>query len=258
MRKSRWKQAAAETDKTTLLWALLAAASGLLLLWAATSDLLNPAWQAIVNNVGGLIIATAVLSSGWELAGRRAFTRELLAKTQLRSDVVRSGLQRVTDQYLEEVEWEDLIEPATKVDVVVAYANTWRNTHMARLHKVARRPGTRIRIFLPDPEDEQTMETLAGRFSTTPEELRSRIGQAIEDFSQLPVQGGGDVEILVRPGDAVFSCYRFDGRAVITLYSHGGKRRHSVPTFVVAQGELWDFVYKEIQAIKSQSRSVLS
>jgi hypothetical protein len=58
----------------------------------------------------------------------------------------------------------------------------------------------------------------------------------------------------VRAGDAVFSCYRFDSQAVLTLYSHGRERRNQVPTLVVRGGELFDFVYNEIAAIAEQSR----
>ena len=47
------------------------------------------------------------------------------------------------------------------------------------------------------------------------------------------------VQVYLRKGDLVFSCYRFDSRAVLTLYSHSKERRTSVPTFVTRNGSLF-------------------
>jgi hypothetical protein len=67
------------------------------------------------------------------------------------------------------------------------------------------------------------------------------------------VPGGADVEVYHRSGHWLFSCYRFDQTAVVTLYSHQ-RLRVSVPTIVVRDGgSFYDFIRKELEAIKSQS-----
>jgi hypothetical protein len=168
---------------------------------------------------------------------------------------VGSGLQRITDQYLEDVEWADLIEGSQKVDIVVHYANTWRNTHSQRLRAVAANKKARMRVFLPDPDDSQTLITLARRFDRPAEDIGKDIRQAISDFKDMHTPGGADVQVYVRTGDMVFSCYRFDSRAVLAMYSHS-RRRSLVPTFVVGSGTIWDFVYGEVQEIQKQSRQI--
>jgi hypothetical protein len=212
--------------------------------------------QATLNQVAGLIIATGLLSVGWELVGKRHFAAEVLAKAQLSAEVVDAGILRITDQYLDDIEWSELFDGVSKLDIAVAYGRTWRNTHAERLRAVSRRKGTRIRVFLPDPEDAMTMQVLAHRFDMTVSELQATVREAIRDFSNFKQQDGGDVKVYVRSGDAVFSCYRFDGRAVLTMYSHGKKRRTSVPTLVVRNGKLYQFVYDELSAIETQSRQV--
>lgn len=58
-----------------------------------------------------------------------------------------------------------------------------------------------------------------------------------------------------RPGDRVFSFYRFDDIAVVGLYSHSRTRGAAVPVFVCARpGELFDFVLDELAVIHEQSR----
>lgn len=255
----RLRGVAAATNARVLLAAGIGVVVGVFALWSAARDgwgSLSPTWGSVVSNVGGLVVATSVLALLWELAGKRAFATEVMATANLSTDVVHAGLRRVTNQYLEDVAWADLFEGASKVDIVVAYASTWRNTHRGRLGRVAKRGSARIRVFLPDPDDDMTMRVLADRFSMTPPELQSKIREAIRDFSALAVESGTDLRVFVRAGDAVFSCYRFDGRAVLTLYSHARVRRSSVPTLVVQEGDLFSFVYDEIKSIAEQSRQV--
>jgi hypothetical protein len=228
---------------------------GLLLWWSGTSQWRsNKPVQAFLGQAGGLLLATGLLAVAWDLFGRRAFADEVLAKAGLSTDVVRAGIIRVTNQYLAEVEWKSLFLDVSKLDIVVAYAATWRNTYRASLQEVARRSDARIRVFLPDPSDDRTVAMLAERFATQPADLVTKINEAIRDFRSLAVAGGARVEVWLRAGDAVFSCYRFDSKAVLTLYSHGRERRTQVPTFVVGDGELFDFVYNELTAIAAQSR----
>jgi hypothetical protein len=210
--------------------------------------------SAFFSQLGGLLLATGLITFAWDLVGRRAFADEVLAKAKLSTDVVESGLTRVTDQYLEDVEWADLFRDVNKLDIVVAYGSTWRNTHGARLEAAAARPDCRIRVFLPHPKHAQTMAVLADRFHTTPEQLAPKVEEAIRDFRALARPGGATVEVYLREGDLVFSCYRFDSRAVLTIYTHSRERRTHVPTFVMDNGSLFQFVYDELAAIAQQSQ----
>jgi hypothetical protein len=226
---------------------------GLLLWWSGTNHWkTNLQMQAFLAQGGGLLLATGLLAVAWDLFGRRALADEVLAKAGLSRDVVRAGIEGVTTQYLTEVEWASLFRDVSKLDIFVAYAATWRNSHRGSLQQLAQRPDARIRVFLPDPSDRRTVEVLADRFSMQPADLVTRINEAIDDFESLAVPGRASIEVYVRAGDAVFSCYRFDGRAVLTLYTHR-KRRTQVPTFVLSSGELFDYVYNELTAIAEQS-----
>lgn len=254
---ARDRSASLEQQVTNLSAVLIAsglAVGGALIMWLSASIQGNDTLAAFLGQVGGLMLATGGLAVAWELLGRRAFAREVLATAQLSSDVTESGVTRITDQYLDDVEWAELFSGCQRLDIVVAYASTWRNTHWARLQAIAGRPDSRIRVFLPDPDDTATVENLARRFSKTPDAVRGLILDAMSEFGSLAVPGGGEVQVFLRAGDAVFSCYRFDSRAVLTLYSHSRSRQTSVPTFVVAVGDLFRFVRSEIDAIESQSK----
>lgn len=241
---------------TTILVAAGFAVVGVALLYFssrpyAPSDIWIP---SLLGQIGGLLVATGLITVAWELFGKRAFAAEVISKTQLRSDIVNSGLERVTDRYLQDVEWEQLFESSSQLDIVVAYASTWRNTHRLRLERLVKRKNGRLRVFLPDPNDVETMSVLSKRFKMSAAALQQKVNEAIDDFRELDKHG--DVEIYVRAGDAVFSCYQFDHRSVLTLYSHAQERRGSVPTFLVGNGVLRDFVGSDIDAIEKQSTPV--
>lgn len=226
----------------------------LLLLFAA---FLLPAADpvaAFLSQLGGLLLATGLVTFAWELHGRRQFADETMSMAGLSQDLKRAGIVRVDNQYLEDQRlWDDLFRDVHKLDILVAYASTWRNAHRARLERVAQDPDARIRVFLPDPRDDLTINNLAFRFSMEPQELRSKIREAVREFEELRVPNGAKLEVLLRRGDLVYSCYRFDSQAVLTLYSHARRRQSKVPLFLVRQGDLFDFVYQDLVAIERES-----
>jgi len=229
-----------------------------LLLWSAFGfSSQQVAWSSFISQLGGLLAATGVVTFAWELHGRRQFADETMALAGLSQDLKRAGIVRVANQYLEDQAlWNELFRDVHKLDILVAYASTWRNAHRARLEAVAKNPSARIRVFLPDPGDDPTIQNLARRFSTDPEDLKRKIREAIRDFEELHRPKGAKVEVLLRTGDLVYSCYRFDSQAVITLYSHARKRQSQVPMFLVRQGDLFDFVYQDLTTIAAESRPV--
>jgi hypothetical protein len=176
-------------------------------------------------------------------------------RESLTRDVEAAGLLRIGATYLSELEWNQLFAAVTELDVVVAYGQTWRNLHARELAQVAGRTGSRIRVVLADPHDEFTVNVLADRFGITHDELRNRITATCGDYEALRRPGGAEIDVYYRPGDRLFSFYRFDDVAVVGLYSHSRTRNAAVPVFVCARpGELYEFVHGELTAILDQSR----
>ncbi len=173
----------------------------------------------------------------------------------LARDVETAGLLRIGATYLSELEWKQLFAEVTELDIVVAYGQTWRNLHARELAQVAARHDSRIRVFLADPHDEFTVALLADRFDITHDELRTRITATRSDYEALRRPDGAQIDVYYRPGDRVFSFYRFDDIAVVGLYSHSRVRGAAVPVFVCARpGELYEFVHDELAVILDQSR----
>ncbi|MEU4421277.1 hypothetical protein AB0F81_11675 [Actinoplanes sp. NPDC024001] len=215
----------------------------------------HSALRTLMEQLGGLLIVSGLLSVLWELVGKRAFAREVLDDTRLATELEASGIKRVGVQFFEEAVWEECFKGVEKLDIFVAYAQTWRNINLTRLRVVAQKPSGRIRIYLPDPDDAQTIQTLSARFGFKPEELRQRIEATKQDFEALKVPNGASVEVFYWRGDRLFTFYRFDNKVILSMYRHTG-RSPVLPTFVCESGgSLFQFVYDELRVIREASRS---
>jgi hypothetical protein len=244
------------TTLETALTAIAVAALGGTLIWVTTLKALadNGTWRLLLQEFGVVLIASVALALLWELVGKRTFASEMFAIARVGADVRNAGLVRVGTSYLEDVAWQDLFETVEKLDIFVAYGSTWRTTHFQRLQAVARKPHSRIRVFLPNPYDQELVTRLALRFSLTVDEVKRRIFDAKSDFAGFQQEGGGQVEVFYHGGDPVFSCYRFDRSVILTLYSHT-RARQNVPTIVCRDGgNLYEFARDELRAIERQSQ----
>lgn len=187
-------------------------------------------------------------------AERESHSRHDIHAT-LAADIRDAGLVRVGSNYLNELEWEELFAGVRQLDIFVAYGQTWRNLHARHLHDLASRPGSRIRVFLPDPDDDVAIAMLADRFAITVGELRRRIEATRHDYELLRQPAGAELEILYRPGDRLYSFYRLDETAVLGMYSHSRNRMPSIPVLVCrAPGSLYQFITDELRNIEQQSR----
>lgn len=206
------------------------------------------AWQSVVHDLGALFIGTVAIGVMWELWGKRALLDEALAKAHLAEQIRAAGLTAITSSfYGDGWSWETLLGTTNHLDVFFAYGHTWRRICHNRLVEMAGREHNRIRVVLPDPEDEVSICSMADRFETTPVELKGWIYEAKDFFQDLPPKDTNlreNVTVYFRRGTTLFSYYILDSVAIITLYSHASKSAGSTmgpaPTLVVSRGS-WMF-----------------
>lgn len=190
-----------------------------------------------------------------QLASAADALRQARMSATLARDVSKTGLRRIGATYLPDLDWNALFTEVCELDIFMAYGQTWRNLHAPELNQLARRPGSRIRVFLADPDDHLTAATLATRFAISAQELRHRIELTRQDYLALRQPGGADIQIRYWAGDRIFSFFRLDQTAVLSLYSHSRSRASSVPVLLCqAPGALYQFIMDELTAIEQLSR----
>lgn len=199
--------------------------------------------------------ATARQQAEHQLSRAARSLRQARMSAELARDASTTGLLRIGATYLPDLDWNALFADITELDIFVAYGQTWRNMHAPELTRLAGRASCRIRVFLTDPDDQQTVASLADRFGITPPELRDRIEATRRDYLALRKPGGADIQIRYWAGDRLFSFFRLDQTAVLGLYSHSRSRAPAVPVLVCqAPGALYQFVLDELRSIEEHSR----
>jgi hypothetical protein len=225
-------------DLTALRIALILVALGVIVLFAAEeiNGHISGALDGTIREVGALLVASGVLSVFWELLGRRALTGELLDAAKLSADVTNAGLRRIASHYLD-VEWDDLLDGATHVDLFFAYARTWRGAHATPLRSLAQREGARLRVVVPDLSNGALVAQLAAKFQSSPEDVVRNIEDAESDMANLHRQSGSRCQVELRRTSEfpVYTYYRFDRSCFVVFYSQA-PGRVEVPAFQCEQG----------------------
>lgn len=248
-------------ERITNLWTLLVSGlivvAGLSALWLVTAVTWfehHSTTKVLAEQLAGLLITTGGLALLWDLRGKREIMQEVFAKVGLGGDVASSGLQRASMDW-RTVPWRELIAGAKEIDVFVAYGSTWLSTHSTELTEFAKNRRHKLRFILPDPDDSVAMAVLAARFDYTPEVIRAKVEEAARTVAKISRDGNADIRVWYRPGAPTYTCYRFDGRVVVTLYQHK-VGRGAVPTLVTEQGSFTDFFVGDLEAIMKQSREI--
>ena len=194
----------------------------------------------------------------------KASLEDLIAKTKLAEEVRGAKLTTFTNDFWYGVNWLELFRNVKRLDLFFSYARSWMNSHTPQLQALAKRPGARIRVILPDPDDNQLMTYLAQRFSNKPEEVRNNIENTKKDLLKIFVEPFSKSKNL-RPPDfslyylaaaPLFTFYRFDHEVVLAMYKHRPSRG-GIPILIGEEGgTIFEFVMQEIEAFTDEKEGL--
>jgi len=221
----------------------------------------RPNLQAVIRDLGALLVASITVANLWDLFSKRAFLTELLATTQLAEDITEAGITTITSDFYRGIDWPSLFASTDSLDLFFTYGGTWRGSNRVDLQRLANRKGARVRVMLPDPDNPQVIAELAHRFRQTAEDVKRRIEGAKQDLEQIFNQCQAEFSLWYLPLAPVYSVYRFGNLAVVAFYNHGRGKMLDIPTFVAKQGgTLYQFVtgeFSDLVAAGGQARQIL-
>lgn len=258
-RKRRESRPAAEntTLKNVLAAIVLTGLGFLVLLLASHEDWWDDrqTGQVFLQQAGGAVAVAGILSVLWELAGKRAIREETFELAGLRHEVDRAKLERIVEDY-NELDWPGMLASTTKVDLWVSYGRTWRGANFSHLQEMLKDSNARLRVVMPDPQDQDALVLMAERYNKPTHELIVLMEEARRDLEGLAERSKASVEIYLRAGEPLHALYLLGGKAVVTLYSHQ-RERGSTPALVAsAGGHLHAFLKRDMEALISQGLKV--
>jgi hypothetical protein len=211
---------------------------------------------ALLHEAGAALFISVALAALWDLAGKRAFADEILAKANMSRDLADAGIDMVTPSFRDErVNWEELFKCGYRLDLFVAYAHSWRNTQAERIGKLLANSDSKLRVVLPDPDDAEVLKALSVRFGRKPEVVKQEIVDAQEFYEHRRENAKGIVELYFTSILPLDSFYRFNNKVVFALYNHRAGQQ-PVPSFVCDQeGFLFKFFSDEFEGILADTRT---
>lgn len=214
-----------------------------------------PPVHSVIRDLGALLVSTVTIATLWELAAKRAFLTELMAKAKLAEEIRTAGIVSVTTDFLRGIDWQHMFKTVKNLDIFFSYGRTWRNTNRKELIEIAQCSDTKIRVVLPDPQNDELMKELGRRFRKSPEELKKLIWEAYDDFENIFKYS--DFSLWFLPESPMFSFYRFDHLVILAFFKHGTGENVSLPTFKVEQGgTIYKFVRREFDLFIQEPRGL--
>jgi hypothetical protein len=212
--------------------------------------------STLLEESGAALFISGILAVLWELAGKRAFADEILAKANMSRDLAEAGIDIAAYSFKDKrIDWDELFKSTCKLDIFIAYGHTWRNTQSEQINTLLSDADAKLRIILPDSENEELMKSLSRRFEMEPEALKLEIGDAVKFFERRKKKAKGSIEIYLTSVMPLFSFYRFNSKVVFALYNHRAGQ-HAVPTFICDKdGFLFKFLSDEFEGIIGDPRT---
>jgi hypothetical protein len=233
-----------QTRYRTAIAALLFLLVGVLFL-VLSANVFDGVLSVLSAHVGSFVIASVAMALIFEFWQLRALLDDLFAQIRAAEQIKEAGLTGFTVSFHDRIPWEDLFNESNRLDVVVAYARTWRNTHERKLRDFLDDPDAILEVVLPDPGFDLAVGEMAHRFELEKDELVRRIQQAKEWFEQLGNRGRGEVRVYYLRRALVYSMYRFNNKCIVASYRHRPERGEIVTVMGERGGSLYKWTRDE-------------
>ena len=149
--------------------------------------------------------------------------------------------------------FDDLIASATTMALYFIHSRRWRENHDAAIKAFLGRTDTTLEVFLPDLEDHELMFSLGKHFEDGPL-IPALVADAYRYFARLARDFRKPAHVWLFGRYPTYSFYKFDGCAVIALYSNTSAKKE-LPAFeITADGFLATFLAADIEDLKKECR----
>ncbi|MFB2974268.1 hypothetical protein ACE1CD_35340 [Aerosakkonema sp. BLCC-F183] len=205
--------------------------------------------QNLIQNLGGAIFTAGALSFVWDMAAKRAFLDEVLAKVNLSQEFQKAGIVKITEwDNITSLNWKAYFEGVRELDIFFTYGRTWSRTYTSELKELASKKEVCIRLVLPDNNDPFVLGELSRLFCIEEKELKKRIEETADFFQNLRKPNGAKIDVYFCEGIPFFSFYRFNDIAVVAMVTHRRERGVKIPTFVCEKGgTIYNYIREDFE-----------
>ncbi len=211
---------------------------------------------AVILRDVGISFLVAGLIGIFDVFLKQHLFAELDRRAKIDQTLVSSGVQGVYPE-IASLDWKTLLKHTTHFDLIAFRTRTWRQNHREPLKAMLKRKNSRVRIFLPNPENQTLVADLANRFSMEPTEVTGSIFEAVKEFrAMLPTgSSGGTLELFYFDRSLTYTLFAFDHDVIVTMYSYT-KERFELPALHYRDGASKTRILKDLENLRALSKSV--
>jgi uncharacterized membrane protein YeaQ/YmgE (transglycosylase-associated protein family) len=164
-----------------------------------------------------------------------------------------------------QVDWKSLLNDASQqIDIVVYYFDSWVNSNYDDIVQYFGKPGTKMRVFVADPEDEAVLSNVQRLFPEyRQEEIKGKIERTGERLAAALADAGGNsgrLEFYHVPHVLNYSIQTIDGKIlVLSVFEMFRKRKIDSPAVVVdlqCSTQVVAFWQKELEGLLASSKQI--
>ena len=199
-----------------------------------------------LQHVGSFMLASVVVAAIFQFWQVRGLLEDMWEEAGIIRSLRSARLSLFALEFEDtDVPWAEYFKESDRVNIMFAYGRTWRGRHGTQLRDFVKNKNAKLRVILPNPEEESLMQELGRRFDLSSEDVKSRIIEAQQDFFGLEKVGKAEIEVYAFSKPMVFSFYQFDSYVVMATYRHRSDRGAVINMAGKRGGELYKFVQDE-------------
>lgn len=155
------------------------------------------------------------------------------------------------------INWKHLFETSKNIDLLFAYAQTWRQSNVVELERFITNSEHTVRVLLPNPNYPLAVKVVALRSRKSEKYLKQLIEEAAEQFNNLKKYNTCKAYIEVKFLNFIplYGWFSFDEQSVLTLHSHRKGRRGN-PTFLLCDGVVTRHLKEDFDALFNSEENV--
>ena len=236
--------------------------------------------EAVIPSVIAVLLAIPVVyflfeQKGIQLNGS-AFTaadvNQLTSAIAEKFEITSSGKSpvrlpelRAFHETYRQVDWKSLLNEASRqIDIVVYYFDSWVNSNYDDIVQYFGKPGTKMRVFVADPEDEAVLSNVQRLFPEyRPDEIKGKIERTGERLAAALAHAGGNsgrLEFYHVPHVLNYSIQTVDGKIlVLSVFEMFRKRKIDSPAVIVDlqySTQVGAFWQKELDGLVASSKRI--
>lgn len=215
-------------------------------------------WRNLIMSILSACLGAVGVSMFWELISKRAFSDEILSKINISSNIEKSGLIQV-EQDFRSIELEKYIEKSTTCKMVVLFGtNIFGDKNNEKVFPNL----TELSVVVSDRDNKTLINDLEKRFKSYDKldryDTKKILNRLDDTETKLKSFANSDKKCKVNyyKNDAPILCsyYLFDYYAIMSTFSH---QKKGAPVFGIVckkGGHLYNYIEAEVDTIINHAR----